>query len=89
MMMMMMMMMMNILISSPTPLIQELYVDEKKVSATKRKYISVNDQRPSAQTVGYFGVCVVAVTFSGIILMDITSLARDIMELVNACKRGG
>ncbi|GFS12170.1 sushi, von Willebrand factor type A, EGF and pentraxin domain-containing protein 1 [Elysia marginata] len=67
---------------------KELYVNEREVSATKRKYISVNDQRPSAQTVGYFGVCIVAVTFSGIFLMDIGSLARDIIELVNACKRG-
>ncbi|KAK3738308.1 hypothetical protein RRG08_039715 [Elysia crispata] len=66
---------------------KELYVNEREVSASKRKYISVNDQRPSAQTVGYFGVCIVAVTFSGIVLMDISSLAKDIMELVNACKR--
>ncbi|GFO47636.1 sushi, von Willebrand factor type a, egf and pentraxin domain-containing protein 1 [Plakobranchus ocellatus] len=65
---------------------KELYVDKRDVSATKRKYISVNDQRPSAQTVGYFGVCIVAVTFTGIFLLDITSLGRDIMQLVNDCK---
>ncbi|GFO47646.1 sushi, von Willebrand factor type a, egf and pentraxin domain-containing protein 1 [Plakobranchus ocellatus] len=64
---------------------KKLYVDKRNLSATKRRYISVKDQRPSAHTIGYFGVCILAVIFIGIFLLDITTLSRHIMELVNDC----
>ncbi|CAL1542920.1 unnamed protein product [Lymnaea stagnalis] len=66
---------------------KNLEVDKSELSATTRKLISVNDQRPSAQTIGFFGVTLVVVAFSGIVLLDSGILIRNIMKLIQKCKK--
>lgn len=57
-------------------------MDKDDVSANKRKYISVIDRRPSAQTMGYLGVALIAATVIGIFVLDAGTLTKDIVSCV-------
>ncbi|XP_025087009.1 uncharacterized protein LOC112559803 [Pomacea canaliculata] len=61
---------------------KELYVDPDNTSSTRRKKISVEDNRPSAQSIGYVGVVIMAVVFGGIILLDLPVLISHGKDLV-------
>lgn len=52
-------------------------VDSDKFSVEENEKISADDKRKSAANIGYVGVGVLAVAFSFIIALDVTSLVRD------------
>ncbi|XP_076447114.1 uncharacterized protein LOC143284298 [Babylonia areolata] len=68
-------------------IVSELSVDRQNLSSTRRKKISAEDDRPSAQTVGYFGVAIIVATGLGIVILDSGALYRDIKKLLASCKK--
>lgn len=57
---------------------KELTIDPKTTSAAIRKKISVQDPRPSAKAVGASGIVILVIVFGGLILLDLTTLKREI-----------
>ncbi|GFO41566.1 signal peptide, cub and egf-like domain-containing protein 1 [Plakobranchus ocellatus] len=53
---------------------KKLYVDKQTLSSSVRQRTSAEDRRTSAQSVGYIGVIMLALTFGSIVVMDIPSL---------------
>ncbi|XP_046563390.1 uncharacterized protein LOC124272269 [Haliotis rubra] len=70
---------------------EKLTVPTKNLSATIRKKTSAADDRPSSQTMGYFGITMITVTLGGLVLLDCTSMLRDlkIMMYNLQCATGG
>ena len=64
----------------------ELTVEKADLSSVRRKKTSAEDNRPSAQTVGYFGVAIIVVLAIGILVLDAGALYRDLSNLVTSCK---
>ncbi|ESP00046.1 hypothetical protein LOTGIDRAFT_158272 [Lottia gigantea] len=64
----------------------ELIVDSTEMSKTVRKRTSAPDPRPSAQTVGYFGVAIISGIFIGIFILDAGALFTDLKMLVHVLK---
>lgn len=62
-------------------ILKELTKDKANFSLSRRRYISVMDERPSAQNVGVAGVILLTVAFGGIILLDLSTLGRDLSNL--------
>ncbi|GFS14849.1 sushi, von Willebrand factor type A, EGF and pentraxin domain-containing protein 1 [Elysia marginata] len=65
---------------------KELYVDATTLSSTVRRKTSAEDERPSAQSVGYLGVTLMALCFFFILALDITKVAACGQSL-NRCLR--
>ena len=61
-------------------------MEKTNLSAVRRKKTSAEDNRPSAQTVGYFGVAIIIATMVGIIVLDAGALYRDFSNLLASCK---
>ena len=59
---------------------RELMVDTKDLSATKRKVTSAEDQRPSSQALGGFGVFMLAVISALVVVPDIAMSLRVIVK---------
>ena len=55
-------------------------------SSTRRKKISAEDSRPSAQGIGYFGVAFLAFIFGSIFLLDLNVLYAHAAQLCNRLK---
>ena len=68
---------------------QELQVNPDNTSSTRRKKVSAEDSRPSAQGIGYFGVGFLAVIFGGIFLLDLNVLYAHAAELCRRLKAKG
>ncbi|XP_067657197.1 uncharacterized protein [Haliotis asinina] len=60
----------------------KLLLNKENISATVRKRISVPDYRPSAQSIGYVGILVLVASLGSIVVLDFTSLLRDIKVAV-------
>ncbi|KAL8616806.1 hypothetical protein ACOMHN_017843 [Nucella lapillus] len=67
-------------------IVKELSVDKTQLSSVRRKKVSAEDDRPSAQTVGYFGVAIIIATAVGIVILDSGALYRDVKRLIASCK---
>ena len=63
-------------------------VDTQNLLSETSQYASAGDDRQSAQTVGYLGICMFAFVFGGLFLLDLTALARD-MRIFARNVRGG
>lgn len=72
-------------------LIEDLTVDEKNTSKSRRSKISVRDDRPSAKAVGYVGVSLLTIIFSAITLPDVPTLLleikRGIRNIKSRCRK--
>ncbi|RUS87635.1 hypothetical protein EGW08_004620 [Elysia chlorotica] len=55
-------------------IVRQLHVDTTTLSSTVRRKSSAEDQRPSAQSVGYLGVMLMALCFSFIFALDISNV---------------
>ncbi|KAL5006653.1 hypothetical protein ScPMuIL_015459 [Solemya velum] len=59
-------------------------INVSELSSTVRKYTSATDDRASAQAVGYvLGIALLSVIFGSIVLLDITSLSCEFVEMKN------
>ncbi|CAL1540124.1 unnamed protein product [Lymnaea stagnalis] len=58
-------------ISAAVKIVADLTVDKQILSQTIRRKISIPDQRPSAKSIGYFGVVIMATVALVIVLMDV------------------
>lgn len=61
---------------------KELQVNVEELSSTKRKLISVDDNRPSAQALGQVGIAILAFIGGLIVLPDIISVFRFTMHIL-------
>ncbi|XP_071090195.1 uncharacterized protein [Haliotis cracherodii] len=59
-----------------------LLLNKENISATVRKRISVPDSRPSAQSIGYVGILVLVASLGSIVVLDFTTLMRDVKVAV-------
>ncbi|VDI73975.1 Hypothetical predicted protein [Mytilus galloprovincialis] len=57
---------------------RELTIDKTKTSKSKRKLISVSDERPSAKGLGVFGLAILVLVPVCILLIDLTSISRHV-----------
>ncbi|XP_076085637.1 uncharacterized protein LOC143056434 [Mytilus galloprovincialis] len=57
---------------------RELRIDKTKTSKSKRKLISVSDERPSAKGLGVFGLAILVLVPVCILLIDLTSISRHV-----------
>ncbi|XP_076471747.1 uncharacterized protein LOC143301387 [Babylonia areolata] len=67
-------------------IVKELQVNPQNTSSTRRKKISVEDSRPSAQGIGFFGVGFLICIFGGIFLMDLNVLYVHVAKLCKSMK---
>lgn len=58
-------------------IVREIKVDKKNLSSTQRKYISVSDERRSAQSIGTIGVVLLCAIFGGIAAWDFITICRN------------
>lgn len=63
-----------------------LYVDKKQISSYVRSKTCADDKRPSAATVGYFGIVFIAVPFGLIFLLDLRSIFAQMRDTANHCQ---
>lgn len=63
-----------------------LYVDKKQISSYVRSKTCAEDKRPSAATVGYFGIVFIAVPFGLIFLLDLRSIFAQMRDTANHCQ---
>ena len=56
-----------------------LYVNKKTLSSTKRKLISAGDERPSAASIGYFGMVLLCLVGLVLIVPDIFKALHHII----------
>ncbi|KAL4217782.1 hypothetical protein ACF0H5_022520 [Mactra antiquata] len=64
-------------------LVKKLTVSKDQLSATIRKKISASDDRPQATTVGTVAIVWLGVMVGAIIILDISSVIRDVKMLVS------
>ncbi|CAL1548498.1 unnamed protein product [Lymnaea stagnalis] len=62
-------------------IVEELLVDASNTSASFRKLNSIDDKRPSAQSLGALGIGVICVVFGGLILLDLNRLISHISSV--------
>ncbi|KAL8619009.1 hypothetical protein ACOMHN_018391 [Nucella lapillus] len=67
-------------------IVKELQVNPQNTSSTRRKKISAEDDRPSAQGIGFFGIGFLIVIFGGIFLMDANVLYIHAIRLCKGVK---
>ncbi|KAH9489730.1 hypothetical protein Btru_057075 [Bulinus truncatus] len=63
-------------------IINELLVDASNTSASYRKLNSIDDQRPSARSIGAVGIIIMCVVFGGLVLLDLNILISHISSLL-------
>ncbi|XP_046329749.2 uncharacterized protein LOC124113445 [Haliotis rufescens] len=67
-------------------IVAALTIDSKNTSAAQRKLISVMDDRPSSQSIGYIGVVFLSLVFGSIIILDLNVLVSHTNNLVKKLK---
>ena len=67
---------------------KRLAVNASSLSSTVRRLTSAEDTRPSAQSIGYLGVCLIVVILGSIVVIDLNGLVRDLKVLVRNLKQG-
>ncbi|XP_067656475.1 uncharacterized protein [Haliotis asinina] len=58
-------------------IVREIKVDKKNLSSTQRKYISVSDERRSAQSIGTIGIVLLCAIFGGIASWDFITICSN------------
>ena len=67
-------------------LVKELTIDTGNTSAALRKKTSAEDNRPSAQGVGYMGAGMMGTVFGGLFLLDVQGMIQGIVKIIKAIK---
>ena len=65
-----------------------IQVDTQTLLSETSQFESADDERQSAATVGYLGICMFAFVFGGLILMDLKFLIRDMMICMRNIREG-
>ncbi|KAK7487851.1 hypothetical protein BaRGS_00020898 [Batillaria attramentaria] len=65
-----------------------LLLDKANLSATIRAKTSAKDSRPSAQATGALGIVMLSVVFGALLLPDLVSFVRVLVNIVRNCQAG-